>query len=149
MLESAEDAIPVVVSQEAAMDSYYDSEKAPVECTTVPGTKTIDEGVYFGLLIGALPFLRSCLPLFSVIPSFRESMRSRDLTAKMAVSAVIRRLASGESRPDFLTKLITATDESGQRLPVDELAAEASSFLIAGSDTISKYIVCLSVTSCN
>lgn len=140
MLESAEDAIPVVVSQEAAMESYYDTEKAPIESTTVPAVKTVDEGVSVGLLLGALPFLRSCLPLLSFLPSFSESMRSRDLAAKMAVSAVARRLASGESRPDFLTKLIAATDESGRRLPAGELSAEASSFLIAGSDTTSKYV---------
>lgn len=140
MLESAEDAAPVVVSQTAAMDSYYDSEKAPLECTTVPAVKTINEGVYINLLMGALPFLRACRRLLAPLPPFRESMRSRGLIAKMAVSAVARRLASGEERADFLTKLITARDESGHRLPAGELSAEASSFLVAGSDTISKYV---------
>ncbi|KIP04788.1 hypothetical protein PHLGIDRAFT_75338 [Phlebiopsis gigantea 11061_1 CR5-6] len=137
MLESAEDAAPVVVSQKAAMDSYFDSEKAPVECTTVPAVKTIDESVYIGLLTGTLSFLRPCRPLLAYLPPFKASMKSRALLAKMAVSAVARRLASGESRPDFLTKLITATDDNGHHLPAGELSAEASSFLVAGSDTTS------------
>ena len=149
MVESAEDAIPVVVSHQAAMDSYYDGEKTPIESTTVPAVKTIDEGVFIGFLIGVLPFLQSCRPLFSLLPSFKESMRSRDLVAKMAVSAVARRLASGNSsgepRADFLTKLVTATDETGSRLPAGELSAEASSFLIAGSETISKCVISISI----
>ena len=143
MLDSAEDAIPMVVSQKAAMESYYDSEKAPIESTTVPAIKTIDESVSTGFLIGVLPFLRLCQPLISLLPPFRESMKSRELVAKMAVSAVARRLASRESRADFLTKLITATDESGHRLSAGELSAEASAFLVAGSDTTSMYVFSL------
>ena len=141
MLESAEDAVPVVVSQEVAMNSYYDTDKALLEYVTVPAVKTINEGVYIGLLTGVLPFLRSCRPLLSFVPSFRQSLKSRGMLAKMAVGAVSRRLASGESRADFLTKLVTATDDSGHRLSAGELSADASSFLVAGSDTTSKYVL--------
>ena len=140
MLESAEDAAPVVVSEKAGMDSYYSEDKASIERTTVPAVKTINSGVQFNLFLGALPSLRPWRDYVGLLPQFRESVKSRRLLAKMAVSAVAKRLASGEPRPDFLTKLISARDESGHPLPEGELSAEAGSFLVAGSDTTSKYV---------
>lgn len=140
MLEAGQDAAPVVTSQKTAMDSYYTGQEASVDRTTIAAVKTINESVHINLLIGNLPLMRSCRSLLLLIPSFRQSLKSRGLVAKMAVSAVARRLASGVSRPDLLTKLISARDDIGLPLPAEELSAEAASMLIAGTDTTAKLV---------
>ena len=74
------------------------------------------------------------------LPMFKKSLHTRSLLARMAITALAKRLASGEARADFLTKLIAARDDNGQPLPEHELSAEALSLLVAGSDTTSKLV---------
>lgn len=138
MLESGQDAAPVALSETEAVNSYYSDHKTKIECTTVPAVKTINETVDFNTFLGCFP--PQWHWVFLKLPMFKKSLHTRSLLARMAITALAKRLASGEARADFLTKLIAARDDNGQPLPEHELSAEALSLLVAGSDTTSKLV---------
>ncbi|KIP10209.1 hypothetical protein PHLGIDRAFT_499161 [Phlebiopsis gigantea 11061_1 CR5-6] len=135
MLESGKDAAPVALSEDEAVNSYYSDHTVKIECTTVPAVKTINETVDFNTFLGCFP--PQWHWVFLKLPMFQKSLHTRSLLARMAITALAKRLASGEARADFLTKLIAARDDNGQPLPEHELSAEALSLLVAGSDTTS------------
>ena len=118
------------------MQSYYGETKGPIECTNIPAIQTINEASIIATFLGCFP--ERWRPLFFKLPGFREKVRSRTLFATMGITALAKRIASGDSRTDILSNLISIRDENGQPLPEGELSAEAQSFLVAGSDTTSK-----------
>lgn len=136
MLQTAQDAAPVAVSAEQAMRSFYDKNAGPVEMTTVPAVKIINEATAFNLFLGCLP--KRWRGLVMQVPSVKQDMMSRAALGRMAVTAVAKRISSDVTRNDFLAKLLVARDEHGNRLDENELSAEATSLLVAGSDTTAK-----------
>lgn len=140
MLESGQDAAPVALSEMDAVNSYYSDHKTKLvmKCTSVPAVKTINETVDFNTFLGCFP--PQWHWVFLKLPMFKKSLHTRSLLARMAITALAKRLASGDSRADFLTKLIAARDDNGHPLPEHELSAEALSLLVAGSDTTSKSV---------
>ena len=138
MLESAQDAAPVAVSRKQAMQSYYEENKEPIECTMIPAIQTVNEASTIGTFLGCFP--EALRPLFFKLPGFKDKVRSRTLFATMSVTALAKRIASGDERADILSNLISTRDENGRPLHEEELSAEAQSFLVAGSDTTSKLV---------
>lgn len=74
------------------------------------------------------------------LPGFAANPRAGNKLAAMSIMAVARRLAKPESRPDMLQKLLDACDEHGEPLSPEELSAEAFILIVAGSDTIAKWV---------
>jgi benzoate 4-monooxygenase len=79
-------------------------------------------------------------PFMARLPWFRAREHGERDFGGIAIVAVEKRLAAPTERVDLLSKLQAGKDEHGQPLGRAELTAEAQSFLIAGSDTTSKYV---------
>ncbi|RLL94958.1 hypothetical protein CFD26_104894 [Aspergillus turcosus] len=87
--------------------------------------------------LGCLPGLR---PLSKYLPDafFWRGLEAVSNMAGIATERVTRRLASKTSRKDLLARLMDVRDaESGAPLSREELATEALTFLVAGSNTTS------------
>lgn len=75
------------------------------------------------------------------LPYYNHSPESGKKLGALATMSVARRMANPDARPDMLQKLLDARDDVGNPLSPTELAAEAMVLIIAGSDTIAKYVV--------
>ncbi|PFH60237.1 hypothetical protein XA68_11264 [Ophiocordyceps unilateralis] len=89
-------------------------------------------------VLGCLPWLRS-YGRYLPDPFFRRGIDAVNQIAGVAVARVRERLESGpgEKRRDFLARLIEGRDNTGEPLDREEVAAEATAYLVAGSDTTS------------
>lgn len=139
MLETARDAAPVPVSEDQVMESYGRKDAADVEWTTVPAVDIVNNVVPLNFFFGCLP--PTTRRLMMKLQSLRPGARSRKSIGKIAVGAVSKRLSSDVARNDFLAHLVAARDEQGRPLSQQELTAEASSLIIAGSDTTSTSVL--------
>ncbi|GAO51000.1 hypothetical protein G7K_5113-t1 [Saitoella complicata NRRL Y-17804] len=91
--------------------------------------------------VGTIPWVRDWARYFLFDRFWVRGYESVQQLAKIAVTAVDRRLQKSEeeleNRRDLLSFLLKATDEEGEPLPRSEVNAEALTQLIAGSDTTS------------
>ena len=136
MTASGRDSAQMVKSRKAAIESYG-LEKAQLEYTTIPAVKTINERSVFAISVAVLPDWWR--PLVKKLPWYHGKSKSMENITTLAVTAVSRRLKSKEIRSDnILSKLLDARDEKGGKMAGAELSLEASTLLVAGTDTTSK-----------
>ena len=136
MTASGRDSAQMVKSRKAAIESYG-LEKAQLEYTTIPAVKTINERSVFAISVAVLPDWWR--PLVKKLPWYHGKSKSMENITTLAVTAVSRRLKSNEIRSDnILSKLLDAIDEKVGKMGGAELSLEASTLLVAGTDTTSK-----------
>ncbi|KAJ6526888.1 cytochrome P450 monooxygenase [Mycena vulgaris] len=137
MIPTARDAAAVPADRSAPTDVGFRSPRIKY----VPAIKVIADRAEYAAAMGVLPGWWR--PLIARLPWYRTRQhRSRDLTG-IAIVAVEKRLAAAPERVDLLSKLQAGTDEHGQPLGRAELTAEALTFIIAGSDTISTSVTAI------
>lgn len=141
MLSAVKDTAYVAGTLEEAMASLRSADNyASLQRRTVPAVKTINDASTFSLFLGCLPVWAR--PLIMSLPVFRESLQARKDLGTMAVTAVLKRIGMENevARHDFITKLLDIRDAEGKPMDSSELSSESLTLLIAGSDTISKYV---------
>ncbi|RCI14893.1 hypothetical protein L249_6995 [Ophiocordyceps polyrhachis-furcata BCC 54312] len=92
-------------------------------------------------VLGCMPRLTRYARYFPD-PFYRRGLDGVDKIAGMAIALVQKRLddamsPAGEKRRDIFSRLQQGCDHMGRQLGREELTAEALSYLIAGSDTLS------------
>ncbi|KAM7185506.1 benzoate 4-monooxygenase [Naviculisporaceae sp. PSN 640] len=94
-----------------------------------------------GDLFHRFPVLKKVVPL--LVPGvLRKLSLAMERHADFTMQTVKRRLASQSDRPDFLTKIIDARD-GGEDISDMQIAGHVSDFVIAGSETTSTVLACL------
>ncbi|KAI0070810.1 cytochrome P450 monooxygenase [Panus rudis PR-1116 ss-1] len=134
MVERGTDGIQVAHSSEAAMDSYGDKE-ANLEHEHISAVDSIVVRGEYTTATANLP--KWFRPFVLIHPWYRAGHEAAMRVAKMAVTALAKRLSSQATRNDFITKLIDYRDEKGLPLERKVISAESMVLLIAGSDTTS------------
>ncbi|KAH8886642.1 cytochrome p450 benzoate 4-monooxygenase [Thozetella sp. PMI_491] len=111
--------------------------------TYVQGAETLNRRGEVSSTLGLLPEIRP-FAKFLPDPFFSRGLQSVNNLHGIAVSAVAKRLESGEKhfttekkRHDILEMLVHAKDPEGKPIEREELISEALTQLIAGSDTVS------------
>ena len=138
MLPAVKAETLVAQSAEQAMDTFPSKGSDSIKYHTINAVKTINASNAFATFIGSLP--KWARPYIMNSPTFKPELGSRKALGAMAVTAVSRRLNSTKPilRRDFLAKLLEGRDGHGQPLGKQELASEALSLLVGGSDTTAK-----------
>lgn len=138
MLPAVKAETPVAQSAEQAMDTFTSKGSDSIKYHTINAVQTINTSSAFNSFIGSLP--KWARPYIMNFPTFKREVGSRKALGAMAVTAVSRRLNSTTPilRRDFLAKLLEGRDGHGQPLGKQELASEALSLLVGGSDTTAK-----------
>jgi benzoate 4-monooxygenase len=138
MIGTAQDSAPVALAQDDVIASY--GRTGPEFATArFPAVEVINGRGEFSATMGVLPPLLR--PYVKRLPWFSRGQTAVRNLAGLAVAAVSKRLTQGEvesGRVDFLTKLSSTKDNSGEVMGKEELTAEALTLLVAGSDTTSK-----------
>ncbi|KAL5522616.1 hypothetical protein ACEPAG_8633 [Sanghuangporus baumii] len=142
MIRNAKDAAPAAVDQETTMAEYgrekTNSEESPElvhAIKEVPAIEILNSRSKYNASLGVLPpWVR---PLARLLPWYANGSKAVENLAGMAIAAVAKRLALPTDRSDLLSKLQQGRDEQGRPMGVKELTAQALSFLIAGSDSVS------------
>ena len=135
MLEVAKDIAIVPKHHQVVMDSYGKQE-IDSELIGVPAVQLLSVRGEYSMCMGVLPpYWR---PLVSRLPTCRFRNECVKNLAGMSIMTVAKRLANPSDRADLLNKLKSGRDAEGKPMGREELTAEAQTFLIAGSDTISK-----------
>ncbi|OCH91605.1 cytochrome P450 monooxygenase pc-bph [Obba rivulosa] len=147
MLVAGKDTARIAKSLQAAMQSLGNVSKpserlSAYEEEDIPAISSINRRSEFLVAFATLPiWLRHLvrqLPFSSGgVAATREIMSMAATTASRRVRALYDGGDGEKRRPDFLTKLLECRDEDGKALDPKELAAEAQTLLIAGSDTLS------------
>ncbi|KAI0825669.1 cytochrome P450 monooxygenase pc-bph [Irpex lacteus] len=135
MLPAVKAETPVAQSAEQAMDTFTSKGSDSIKYHTINAVQTINASSAFNSFIGSLP--KWARPYIKNFPTFKRELGSVKALGAMAVTAVSRRLNSTKPilRRDFLAKLLEGRDGHGQPLGKQELASEALSLLVGGSDT--------------
>ena len=112
--------------------------------TTAPAIQVLNRRGEVSATLGCLPALKKWAKW---LPDrfFRDGVKAVENLAGIAVARVNARLDAEEKggehvedgRRDLLARLMEGRDEAGEKLGREELAAEALTQLIAGSDTTS------------
>jgi benzoate 4-monooxygenase len=134
------------------LDSAQDLAHIPADASTstpqhtpatlsIPAIKILNGRGEYSLSTGVLPawwrpFVRH------LIPWYKRGSADVKTLAGIAIVAVARRLAAvnPSERVDLLSRLMEGLDAQGEKMGREEVTAEALTFLIAGSDTTSKYV---------
>ena len=130
MLEVAKD---IAIVSQAVMDSYG-KQGLDSELIGVPAVQLLSVRGEYSMCMGVLPpYWR---PLVGRLPACRfHNECVRNLASGMSVMTVAKHPSD---RADLLNKPESGRDAEGKPMGREELTAEAQTFLIAGSDTISK-----------
>lgn len=141
MLLAARDVTQIPKDQEKGMNAYGDKESAAkIEVLEVPAAKTINGRGEYSVTLGCLPTHWRHL-LTWLFPWFRRGSIEVKRLEGIAIMAVMKRLNSPPmDRVDLLSKLQEGKDNDGSSMGREELTAEALTFMIGGSGTISHSI---------
>lgn len=141
MLDSAQDLAHIPADPSAFPPSSSSTHPSPTR--SIPAIKILNGRGEYSLATGVLPAPWRPL-LRRLVPWYRRGSADVESLAGIAIVAVARRLAAANpsERADLLSRLLEGRDAHGAKMGREEVTAEALTFLIAGSDTTSKY-VCL------
>lgn len=120
------------------MDSYGKDATNNADVQYIPAVKILNGRGEYSVSTGVLPRYRR--PLARKLPWYSKDLKDVQTLAGIAIMAVAKHLATPTDRNDLLSKLQAGKDEDGNPMGRAELTAEASTLLIAGSDTTSKYV---------
>ena len=135
MVAAGKDSAPMVKDQNAGLASFKETGKM-LEMVEVPAISTINTRTFFNPVFGVLsPFWQA---IIKRILTSTAAGTVRNYFPKIVIAAVAKRLAAPVDRPDILSKLQEGKDAYGNPMGVQELASEAMTMFVAGSDTIAK-----------
>jgi benzoate 4-monooxygenase len=142
MIQAAKDSAPVAKSQDKAIAAYGSEKADAIDVEHIPAIQILNNRGEYSASMGVLPVW--CRPLLKHLhPWYRKGNKAVQNLAGIAVAAVSKRLSTPTDRVDLLSKLQEGKDDEGRPMGRQELTAEALTQLIAGSDTTSKYGICM------
>ncbi|KAH8103863.1 cytochrome P450 monooxygenase pc-bph [Cristinia sonorae] len=134
MVANGSDVVKIAKSQTAALESF-DSDKHDLDTDEIPAVKVVlERGDHVATSAFSPAWFRPFLRFF---PATNKGRRAMELFGNLAVTAIARRLLTSPDKVDLLSKMVEIKDDGGRTMDGRELAAEATTLLIAGSDTTS------------
>ncbi|TCD69097.1 hypothetical protein EIP91_008739 [Steccherinum ochraceum] len=133
MVSSGSDLVSVAKSQSRALKSF-DTEWQ-LETETIPAVKTVLDRSEYTTAAAHLPAL--VRPLMLLLPNHIRGSTAMKKFGTIAVTSIAKRLALQSDKVDLLSKMVEVKDDGGRPMGDRELSAEATTLLIAGSDTTS------------
>ena len=134
MLKATKDA-DVVPKRPDSMNSRGGKEMGS-EVVGVPDSQLMGGRGESSVTVGVLPSYWR--PIVKRLPGYKSKNDRMKSLARIAITAIADRIANPTDHDDFLNKLQSIRDAEGKPMSREELTAEAVTFLIAGSDTISE-----------
>ena len=138
MLKATKDADVVPKcsdSRQNSMDSRSGKEMDS-EVVGVPDSQILGGRGESSVTLGVLPpYWR---PIVKRLPGYKSKNDRMKILARIAITAIADRIENPTDRDDLLNRLQSIRDAEGKPVSRGEVTAEAVTFLIAGSDTISE-----------
>ena len=135
MVSSGKDVVSIAKSQAAALKSF-DTEKRQLDMQEIPAVKTVLDRSEYTTAAAFLPLW--VRPLLLFMPVHIRGSKAMERFGTMAVTAISKRLSMPSDKVDLLSKMVEIKDDGGRPMGSQELSAEATTLLVAGSDTTSK-----------
>lgn len=133
MTASGTDIVRVATDQEAVMKSFG-SEQMQFEEVEIPVVKTILDRSEFLTASAMMPaWIRPIVR--HLTPGGSKAMET---FGTLVVTALTKRLSAPSDRVDLLSRMIEVKNNGGKPMNRQELSAEATTLIIAGSDTTAK-----------
>lgn len=138
MLKATKDADVVPKCPDSRKISMYSrsGNEMDSEVVGVPDFPILGGRGESSVTVGVLPpYWR---PIVKRLPGYRSKSDRMKSLARIAMTAIADRIANPTDHDDLLNKLQSIRDAEGKPMSRQKLTAEAVTFLIAGSDTISE-----------
>lgn len=138
MLKATKDADVVPKCPDSRQISMYSraGNEMDSEVVGVPVSQILGGRGESSVTVGVFP--QYWRPIVKRLPGYRSKNDRMKSLARIAIAAIDDRIAYPTDRDDLLNKLQSIRDAEGKPMSREELTAEAVTFLIAGSDTISE-----------